>query len=93
MAKDKSVFSCNACGGTIAKMAGQVPALRRLEHARSRPPRWPTAGAKNRFASLAKTAEVAVLSEIEATDVDRTPPATPSLTGCWAVAWSRAAWC
>ena len=72
MAKERSVFSCNTCGGTSPKWLGKCP------HCGA----WNTlietvapteASGKNRFASLAKTAEVAVLSEIEASDVDRTP--------------------
>jgi DNA repair protein RadA/Sms len=72
MAKDKTVFTCNACGGTSPKWLGKCPACNA----------WNTlvesvassdAPAKNRFASLAKTAEVTVLSDIEASEVDRTP--------------------
>ena len=72
MAKEKTVFTCNECGGTSPKWLGKCP------HCNA----WNTlvesvaqsdAPAKNRFAALAKTAEVAVLSEIEASDVDRTP--------------------
>jgi DNA repair protein RadA/Sms len=72
MAKDKSIFTCNECGGTSPKWLGKCP------HCQA----WNTliesvagsdAPGKNRFASLAKTAEVAVLSDIEASDVERTP--------------------
>jgi DNA repair protein RadA/Sms len=72
MAKDKTIYTCNDCGGTAPKWLGKCP------HCQA----WNTliesvaqadAGTKNRFASLAKTAEVAVLSDIEASDVDRTP--------------------
>ena len=72
MAKEKTVFTCNECGGTSPKWLGKCP------HCQA----WNTliesvassdGPAKNRFASLAKTAEVAVLSDIEASDVERTP--------------------
>ncbi len=72
MAKDKSVFTCNECGGTSPKWLGKCPSCAA----------WNTlvesvavadSGVRNRFASLAGTAEVAVLADIEASDVDRTP--------------------
>ena len=55
------------------QMAGQMPALQRLEHPGRNPLRNPPTPSKNRFASLAKTAEVTTLADIEATDVQRTP--------------------
>ncbi|MDT7513973.1 DNA repair protein RadA [Rhodoferax mekongensis] len=72
MAKDKTIYTCNECGGTSPKWLGKCP------HCSA----WNTliesvassdSPAKNRFASLAKTAEVTVLSDIEAQDVERTP--------------------
>ena len=72
MAKDKTIYTCSDCGGTSPKWLGKCPHC----HA------WNTliesvaessAPAKNRFASLAKTAEVMRLSDIEATDMARTP--------------------
>ena len=72
MAKDKTIYTCNECGGTSPKWLGKCP------HCNA----WNTliesvaessAPAKNRFASLAKTAEVMRLSDIEATDMARTP--------------------
>ena len=72
MAKDKSVFTCNECGGTSHKWLGKCPSCAA----------WNTLvesvaaadnGVRNRFASLAGTAQVAVLADIEASDVDRTP--------------------
>ena len=76
MAKDKTIFTCTECGGTAPKWLGKCPSCAA----------WNTliesvaesaAPAKNRytsqFQSLAKTAEVAVLADIEATDVQRTP--------------------
>ena len=72
MAKDKTVYTCNECGGTTPKWLGKCP------HCNA----WNTLiesvaesalPAKNRFASLAKTAEVATLGEIDAVDMARTP--------------------
>jgi len=72
MAKEKTVFTCNECGGTSPKWLGKCPSCNSwntlIESVASSD--TPT---KNRFASLAKTAEVTVLSDIEASDVDRTP--------------------
>ncbi len=76
MAKDKTIYTCTECGGTSPKWLGKCPACAA----------WNTliesvaessAPAKNRFAttfqSLAKTAEVTALSDIEASDMSRTP--------------------
>jgi DNA repair protein RadA/Sms len=72
MAKDKSIYSCTECGGTSPRWLGKCP------HCNA----WNTliesvvesaAPAKNRFASLAKTAQVATLGDIEAVDMARTP--------------------
>ena len=72
MAKDKSVFTCNECGGTSPKWLGKCPscaAWNTLVESVAAPDN----GVRNRFASLAGTAQVAVLADIEASDVDRTP--------------------
>ncbi len=72
MAKDKTLFSCTDCGGTSPRWLGRCP------HCEA----WNTlvetvaegaASGKNRFASLAPTSGVSVLSEIEAAEVARTP--------------------
>ena len=72
MAKEKTSFTCSECGGTSPRWLGKCP------HCEA----WNTLvetvaesalPAKNRFASLAKTAEVTTLADIDATDVQRTP--------------------
>ncbi len=72
MAKEKTNYCCSECGGVTPKWLGKCP------HCNA----WNTliesvvesaAPARNRFASLAKTAAVATLGDIEATDLDRTP--------------------
>ena len=72
MAKEKTIYTCNECGGTSPRWLGKCP------HCNA----WNTliesvaesaAPAKNRFAALSKTAEVTTLADIEATDVQRTP--------------------
>jgi DNA repair protein RadA/Sms len=73
MAKEKSIYSCSECGGTTPKWLGKCPhcnAWNTLVETVAQP----AAGtAKNRFASLAPTAAVMTLADIEATDVARTP--------------------
>ncbi|MBU6502720.1 MAG: DNA repair protein RadA [Burkholderiales bacterium] len=72
MAKDKTIYTCNECGGTSPKWLGKCP------HCNA----WNTLiesvaetalPARNRFASLARTADVAILGEIDAVDMARTP--------------------
>ncbi len=72
MAKEKTIYTCNECGGNTPKWQGKCPhcdAWNTLVESVAQS----SAPAKNRFASLAKTAEVAVLGDIEATDIERTP--------------------
>lgn len=72
MAKEKNHYVCSDCGGISPKWQGKCPSCNA----------WNTliesvaqtaAATKNRFAALAKTAEVAVLGEIDAVDFARTP--------------------
>ncbi|EHR69098.1 DNA repair protein RadA [Burkholderiales bacterium JOSHI_001] len=73
MARDKTVYTCTACGGSNPKWLGKCPHCgewNTLEEGVAEP----AAGtAKNRFQALAKTLPVATLSEIEAADVERRP--------------------
>jgi DNA repair protein RadA/Sms len=75
MAKDKTHFSCSDCGGTTPKWLGKCPhcgAWNSLVEAVAE-----AAGTgKNRFAGrsgLAPSAELRPLSQIEASDFERTP--------------------
>src|SRR6185312_7463261 len=72
MAKDKSIYTCSECGGTNPKWLGKCPhcgAWNTLVETAAE-----TAGTgKNRYQSLARSQPVATLSEIEASDFDRTP--------------------
>jgi DNA repair protein RadA/Sms len=72
MAKEKTLFTCNDCGGTSPRWLGKCP------HCGA----WNTlvesvaeavTPARNRFASLAPASAVTTLADIEATDVQRTP--------------------
>ena len=72
MPKDKTVYTCTECGSSSPKWLGKCPgcgAWNSLVESVTESAQ----ATKNRFASLAKTAEVALLSEINATDFQRTP--------------------
>ena len=75
MAKDKTVFSCSDCGGTTPKWLGKCPHCGAWNSLVETTAEAPGAG-KNRFAGragLAPSAELKVLSQIEASDFARTP--------------------
>jgi len=72
MAKDKTIYTCSECGGTSAKWLGKCPACgawNTLQEGVAEP----ASGSRHRFQSLARSLPVATLSEIDATDVARTP--------------------
>ena len=76
MAKDKTLYTCNECGGTTPRWLGKCPscgAWNSLVESVAEP-----AGGKNRFGGalmqgLAPASEVTPLSQIEAIDVQRHP--------------------
>ncbi|HEX7890901.1 MAG TPA: DNA repair protein RadA [Ramlibacter sp.] len=73
MAKDKTVYTCTECGGSTPKWQGKCPhcgAWNSLIEGVAEPA---SSGTRNRFASLAPASEVAVLADIEAADIARTP--------------------
>jgi DNA repair protein RadA/Sms len=72
VAKEKTTYTCTECGGTSAKWLGKCPSCEAWNTLIETVPEPGTPG-RNRFASLAKTSEVAVLAEIEASEVARTP--------------------
>jgi DNA repair protein RadA/Sms len=72
MAKEKTVYSCTECGGTSPRWMGQCPHCQAWNTLIESVPEA-AAPAKNRFASLAKTAAIAVLADIEASEESRTP--------------------
>ena len=73
MAKDKTIFTCSECGGTSAKWLGKCPACGAWNTLIEGPAEAGGSGGKNRFQALAKSQPVATLSEIEASDFNRTP--------------------
>jgi DNA repair protein RadA/Sms len=72
MAKDKTIYTCRACGGTTPKWLGQCPhckAWNTLEETVAES----ASGSRHRYQSLAPASPVTTLAEIEASDVERTP--------------------
>ena len=77
MAKEKTIYVCSECGGTSAKWLGKCPSCGEwntlIEQVAA-----PAGGTSTnrysapQFTALAGTGEIAILSEIEATDADRT---------------------
>jgi DNA repair protein RadA/Sms len=72
MAKEKTSYTCTECGGSSPRWLGKCP------HCEA----WNTlietvaesaSITRHRFASLAKSAEVMALADIEASEIDRTP--------------------
>ena len=76
MAKDKTIYTCQECGGTSPKWLGKCPscnAWNTLEETRAEP----VGPVKNRMQALARglnaAQPVTTLADIEAADVARTP--------------------
>jgi DNA repair protein RadA/Sms len=75
MARDKTFYTCRDCGGTSPKWLGRCPhcsAWNTLDETAAEPA-GSASGKLNRFQSLAKSLPVQTLSEIEASEIDRTP--------------------
>ena len=72
MAKEKTVYVCSECGGTSPKWLGKCPSCAAWNTlVESLPETAPSS--KNRFAALATTADIAILGDIDAVDMARTP--------------------
>ena len=76
MAKEKSSYVCNECGGTSPRWLGKCPHCGAWNTLVETAAQAPAAVSKNRltqpaFAALAPSTEVAVLSEIQAADFAR----------------------
>jgi DNA repair protein RadA/Sms len=75
MARDKTFYTCRDCGGTNPKWLGRCPhcsAWNTLDETAAEPAGGASAKL-NRFQALAKSLPVQTLSEIEASEIDRTP--------------------
>ncbi|MBA3774367.1 MAG: DNA repair protein RadA [Ramlibacter sp.] len=72
MAKEKTSYTCTECGGASPRWLGKCPHCEAWNTLIETVPESNAPG-RNRFASLAKTAEVAALADIEASETPRTP--------------------
>ncbi|HEY0885498.1 MAG TPA: ATPase domain-containing protein, partial [Ramlibacter sp.] len=72
MAKEKTSYTCTECGGSSPRWLGKCPHCEAWNTLIETVPET-GAGGRNRFASLAKTAAVAALADIEASEVERAP--------------------
>src|SRR5450830_1196435 len=72
MAKERTVYVCSDCGGTSPKWQGKCPSCNAWNTLIESAP-GSLSPTKNRFASLAKTAQVVTLGDIDAVDMARTP--------------------
>jgi len=72
MAKEKTVYVCSDCGGTSPKWLGKCPHCNAWNTLIESVPES-SIPSKNRFTSLSKTAEIAILGDIDAVDMARTP--------------------
>ena len=73
MAKEKTSYTCTECGGSSPRWLGKCPHCEAWNTLIETVVESGASGRNNRFASLAKTAAVAVLADIEASEVDRQP--------------------
>src|SRR6185503_2898761 len=72
MARDKTVYTCTACGGTSPKWLGKCPQCGEWNTLEESVAENSTAP-RHRYKSLAPTQPVAMLSEIETAEIERTP--------------------
>lgn len=72
MAKEKTVYTCTECGGSSPRWLGKCPHCEAWNTLIETVAEAPVA-TRNRFASLAKTTAVAVLADIETSEIERTP--------------------
>ena len=85
MAKEKTNYVCTECGGTSAKWLGKCPSCGAWNTLVEQVAQ-PAGGAANnrfgtQFAALGGTADLAVLSEIEASDVEEWAHRTAAQNG------------
>jgi len=73
MARDKTVYTCTACGGTNPKWLGKCPHCGEWNTLEEGVTESATAAPRHRYKGLAAAAAVATLSQIEAAEIERTP--------------------
>ena len=80
MAKAKTVFTCQDCGGVSPKWLGKCPQCNAWNTlVEGLPEAAPAALGAHRFTSLVGSSELAVLGDIEARDTERTPTSLDEL--------------
>ncbi|HSB98471.1 MAG TPA: DNA repair protein RadA, partial [Burkholderiaceae bacterium] len=72
MARDKTVYTCTACGGTSPKWLGKCPHCGEWNTLEESVAETPSA-TRHRYKGLAPSAGVATLSQIEAAEIERSP--------------------
>ncbi len=78
MARDKTVYTCSACGGISPRWLGKCPSCggwNTLEETVAEAP----PATRHRYQSLASAQAVATLAAIETAEVERTPTGQPEL--------------
>ena len=73
MAKEKTIYTCTECGGTNPRWLGKCPHCEAWNTLIESVAEGAPGPGKNRFAALVQSAPIAVLADIEAADVARTP--------------------
>src|SRR5690349_3961516 len=73
MAKEKTSYTCTECGGTSPRWLGKCPHCEAWNTLIETVVESGASGRNNRFASLAKTAAVTALADIEASEIERQP--------------------
>jgi DNA repair protein RadA/Sms len=73
MARDKTVYTCSACGGTNPKWLGKCPHCGEWNTLEETVPEAAGGSARHRFQGVAKAQPVMTLADIEAADVERQP--------------------
>ncbi len=73
MTRDKTVYTCTACGGASPKWLGKCPSCGEWNTLEEGAPEAPAATSKNRYQGLTRAQSVATLADIEASEVERRP--------------------
>ncbi len=73
MTRDKTVYTCTACGGASPKWLGKCPSCGEWNTLEEGVPEAPAATSKNRYQGLTRAQSVATLADIEASEVERRP--------------------
>lgn len=72
MAREKTFYVCNACGGSNPKWLGKCPACGQWNTLEETPVAA-TGAERHRYQALTRAQPVATLAEIEANEIERTP--------------------